>query len=156
MEEAQAEAAVRQLVGELRDARETLESAQRSVVGIRKLIDGYVELFPLLEEVVAKEGGLEDDDGHPRGMDAAFEVLRLLPGKWQTVGRVAEALESRGWGPNSSNPANAVRTALERLYSNSRIEKAKSTTGQVIYRWPDTAKPVSAGGGYDDFADEPF
>ena len=152
MQEAEAEQAIRGLVQELRQARDTLEQAQRSVVGLRKLIDGYVELFPLLESVVVEEGGLEDDDGHPRGMDAAFQVLGGQTGTYMSVHGIVQQMERLGWMPNSSNPANAVRTALERLHASELIEKAKTTAGTVVYRKP---VPPSAGG-YDDFGEEPF
>jgi hypothetical protein len=153
MEEADAERAIRGLVVELRQARDTLEEAQRSVVGLKKLIDGYVELFPLLESVVVEEGGIEDDDGHPRGMDAALQVLGTNTGNWLSVLAVVQRMEGLGWLPTSTNPANAIRTALERLVSAELVEKGKTASGTVVYRKP---VPPSSPGGYDDFGEEPF
>src|ERR1700680_4520599 len=107
--EEQATESVRQLLEQLAEARSTVEVAQRRVAGLRKLIDGLVEIFPALED------SLPDDlDGaeapRPRGAVAATQVLAAHPGHWYTVSAVLHLLDERGWAPESANPANAVRT----------------------------------------------
>lgn len=144
---------VRELLDELREAQETREDAERRIVGLRKLIEGYIELYPLTESLV-RDGDLEEDEfaegDRPRGMEAAHRVLLEHAGNWYTVQAILDLLDRRGWAPHSSNPKNAVRAALERLVEGGVIEKSRGErTGNVVYSSP--APPA------DEFGDEePF
>jgi hypothetical protein len=150
MNEIEAGETVRELVRELREARETLEDAQRRVVGLRKLIEGYIELYPLLDAILAEEGADEDDSERPRGMDAVAQALTTRPDEWMSVMDTVELLNRLGWLPRSSNPPNAVRTALERLVEQDpeRYEKSKTDSGGVRYRLDTSA--------YGEWGKEPF
>ncbi len=157
MEEEEAEQSVRQLVIELREARETREDADRRIAGLRKLVEGYLELFPLLDSLITS-GDLEDEDDEfgkpirPRGMDAALTVLKDFANKWYPVSAVVALLDQRGWMPRSSNPRNAVRAALERLVETGAIQKGKATgDGTVIYRFLNQTPAPE-----DEFGEEPF
>lgn len=73
--------------------------------------------------------------------------------------RVSEAvaeLRKREWLPESDNPANAVRAALERLVANVEEDVFKGNEyGYVTYTYdPDRIRP-DAGPGYG-FDEEPF
>lgn len=163
MDEAEAKVAAVQLLAELRGAMVTREDSDRLITGLRKLVEGYIELYPVLETLV-EPGDFDDDDdfggpSRPRGMDAALAVLRANPGKWYPVSSVVELLESRGWSPRSSNPRNAVRAALERLVENKQVERNKDrNSGAVIYRVPPVVPPKAppARGGEYGFDEEPF
>jgi hypothetical protein len=123
---------LKQLAGE----REEAQRAERRAEGIRKVIDGLVEMFPALWEMLPED--LDgDEETRPRGSEAVRRVLLENRGDWFTVGGVVGLLGQQGWGPTSKSPANAVRTALERLVERDDIEKTRSTKGAVIYRLPE-------------------
>ena len=103
-----------ELLDELAAARSAVELYERRVIGVRKMIDGLVEMFPAVEDVLPEDYD-GDDEARPRGAEAAYGVMSDAPGTWLTVGNIVSRLEQRAWLPDSSNPANAVRTALERL-----------------------------------------
>jgi hypothetical protein len=123
---------VRQLLEQLRDARTAVEESKRRAIGIRKVIDGLVEMFPAAEDVLPDDF----DDGkppRPRGAEAVLRVIAEKPGSWYTVTAVVRMLHERGWMPESANPGNAVRSALERLVETNMALKGRSTEGVVIY-----------------------
>lgn len=136
---------VEQLLIQLDHTRRAVELQQRRAAGIRKLIDGLVEMVPALEDLLPED--LDDDEEpRPRGAEAVRRILVDKAGVWCAVAGVVDMLDRKGWTPQSTNPANAVRTALERLVEAKTIEKSRSTEGAVIYRHPKS-------GGYDE---EPF
>ena len=158
MDEAEAQAAVEKLVAELREARIARDDALRRIAGLRKLVEGYLELYPLLDDMV-EPGDLDDEDDNvrvtrPRGADAALSVLTERRGEWYQVPVIVDFLDNEGWMPRSSNPRNAVRTALERLVENGAVEKGNAAgSGAVIYRVP---PPDTDPANYDPFGEEPF
>lgn len=136
----------RELLAQWDDANRAVDREQRRAIGIRKMIDGLVEMFPAVEDILPED--LDDEDEpRPRGSAAVQRVLAESPSDWFTVPSVVSLLDRRGWAPNSSNPANAVRSALERLVETGGVEKIRSTAGQVIYRHPgganDQANPFA-------------
>lgn len=142
-----AETLVAQLVAQLTATRAEEDRLQRRAVGIRKMIDGLVEMFPATEDLLP-ENLDDDEEPRPRGAEAVRRALDEHAGEWYAVPHVADLLARRGWLPNSSKPSNAVRTALERLVEQGDIEKGRSTEGIVIYRRPEPPK-------YDT-GEEPF
>lgn len=139
-----------ELLTQLEDSRQAVERSQRQAVGIRKMIDGLVEMFPALEDLLPED--LDDEeDPRPRGAEAVRRILADRKGNWFAVPAIVDILDRNNWMPESSNPANAVRTALERLVEREVIEKGRSTEGVVIYRHPQPPPPRV--GGYDE---EPF
>lgn len=143
---------VGRLVKQLRQARTDVERAERRVSGIRKLIDAVVEMYPAAEDELPED--LDDDEEpRPRGAEAVRRVLDENAGKWHGVSDVVSMLEARDWLPDSSNPANAVRTALQRLSDRKVIEKGKGKRdGAIAYRIP---APPPAPPRYDP-SEEPF
>lgn len=140
---------VGQLLGEVDEARKAMEGAQRREAAARKIIDGLIELFPSAEDWLPED--FEDDGApRPRGAEAVRRVLvEMGEGRWCTVPAIVGMLDARDWLPKSSNPANAVRSALERLVEDGRIEKSKTTdSGTVVYRFPERK-------GYEE-GEEPF
>ncbi len=148
VDESTATAMTQQLLEQLQEAREEVEQAQRRVGGIRKMIDGLIEIFPAAEDVLPED--LDgDDEPRPRGTEAVRRVLDAQRGKWYAIPAIVSFLGQQGWLPESSNAANAVRTALQRAFEAGIVEKSRSTQGQVIYRVPAAKSP-------DDDEGEPF
>lgn len=126
-----ATAAVNQLVHELDDWIAKAEEANRRVTGIRTILAGYVQMFPALEAQVgplATHGTNEP----PRGAEAVRLVLQSDSGTPWTVSELVEALNERGWLPDSDNPANAVRAALNRLMDQDGSDVHKRRRGQYV------------------------
>lgn len=148
LDEENAMAAVILLVDQLDKARAEAERSQRRVAGLRKMIDALVEMFPAAEDVLP-EALDDDEEPRPRGAEAIRRVLAEREGHWYTVAGVVDALEKRDWLPNSSNPANAVRTALERLVEAKVLRKGRSAQGSVVYSYSKPAPDY-------DYGEEPF
>jgi len=122
-----------QLLDQLVMIQQVIDGATRRVAGLRKMVEALVEMFPALEDKLPEDFD-ENEPARPRGAAAAITVLRENAGNWFTVVGVLNLLERHEWVPKSSNPANAVRTALERLVEQGAIKKNRSTEGAVIYR----------------------
>lgn len=140
----EAEEQIRTLLNQHTKASLDVEVYQRKVAAIRKMIEAVVELYPEHEDLLPEDldGG---DHPRPRGAEAVRRVLEGQAGKYYPVSAIVALLGQQGWVPESANPANAVRTAAERLVDREVIEKAKAADGTVLYRFP----------GYDP-AEEPF
>lgn len=132
--EESAREAMEQLLAQLENSRRAVDLYKRQAAGIRKMIDGLVEIVPALEDLLPED--LDDDEEpRPRGAEAVRRVLIERGGEWLTVPAVVNRLERNNWMPKSSNPANAVRSALERLVEIEVAEKERSGEGAVIYRY---------------------
>lgn len=121
------------LLSQLVTAREAIVTGQRREAGYRKMIDALVEMFPELEDDLPAALD-EDEPARPRGAAAVLAILKDNVNNWYQVGAIANMLERRDWLPQSSSPANAVRSALERLVEQGLVQKGKSVQGAVIYR----------------------
>lgn len=159
MDASHAEAEVLKLAEQLAEQRQLAESATRKVAGLRTIIRGYVEIFPELEPLVETATAgipLGSDTATPRGAEAVRLILQAQPNVWFVVSELVQGLGQRGWMPDSDNPANAVRTALERLLSSPNSDIVKERRHQsVVYAYMpdrDTDPPVPA---YDS-DEEPF
>ncbi len=138
---------VRQIVGDLRselaDAKADRLEADRRVRALTKLIEGYVDLFPSVAkptDAPAIVGGgdieIDEDKDRPRGQEAVRQVMEGSPGKWWTVGAMVWELDHRGWLPDSGTPANAVRTAMDRVVvSEAAVKKDRGKSGAVVYSY---------------------
>lgn len=159
---------VKALVEQLTAQRELVRSATRKCSGLATIIRGYIEMYP--EELGEFREFVEFDWEYgaaprpaaaPKGADAAGRILQETPGYKYYVSEVVEALRARDWLPESDNPANAVRAALERLVAStdSDVSKYRTQDGKVVYFYdPDldrTPTPNQAPAGYDP-AEEPF
>lgn len=163
MEVGEADQTVRRLCAELATERARAEVAARNAAGLTKIIAGYVEMFPELQSVVDGDVNLfllGDDDERPRGAEAVRLILQERPNYWWWVTELVDEMRNRGWLPESENPANAVRTALERLIasSDSDVVKGRDSANKVIYSYrpddpPPTGRPVPSEPAYDE---EPF
>jgi hypothetical protein len=159
MEVEEAELLICRLVGELREQRLLAEKASRQAAALNKIIAGYLEMFPALGSLVDDDALLHleyTDDDAPKGAEAVRIILQESPDQWFYVSRLVQELRERGWLPDSDNPANAVRTALERLIntSDSDVKKGRDSNNRVVYSYrPDDAPPLPPAG-YDD--EEPF
>jgi hypothetical protein len=104
----------------------------------------------------------------PTTGDAVRLVLQEKPGYEFWISEVVNELRERGWLPPSANPANAIRTSLERLIAktNSDTYKRRWTDGTVTYSYMPDREAGSpriieggrnyAAGGYDELGEEPF
>jgi len=110
----QAVATVEQLWSDLEWKEEHLADLTRQVAGIRKLIATYYEMFPTLEARTNSRPPVVDQDS-PKGAEAVRRILQAAPGEQLLVSQVVRALADAGWLPESDNPANAARAALDRL-----------------------------------------
>ena len=94
-----AEELVIQLVVELTQARVAVDEHQRRAIGIRKMIDGLVEMFPATEDLLPED--LDDDEEpRPRGAEAVRRVLVDRPTDWLTVPMVVDLLRKYARGHN--------------------------------------------------------
>ncbi len=123
---------VGELLDQLRESRDAVDRHQRRAAGVRRVIGGVVEIFPALEDMLPED--IDPEEGpRPRGTEAVRRALDEHPGTWFRVAGVVEMLRINTWLPESSNPANAVRTALERAVEAKVAKKSRSTDGAVIY-----------------------
>ena len=134
------------LAAELAVAEELVERKQREIAGLRKVLAGYAEMFPdnavpILEQLL-QEVPAAVDDGRPKGAEAVRQILQDQPEVWFRVSEMIPMLRSKGWLPESENPANAVRTALERLVNSEESDVHKDRHGSaVVYSYrPDDAR----------------
>jgi hypothetical protein len=123
------------------DLRMEIARGEKRLAAQRKLVAGYLELYPSLAT---------EEAGVPKGQEAVRRVLTEAPGKWFTVAQVVDELTNRGWTPESDDPANAVRSALARVETSDPFHIQKRTSGRgagagVVYRYsPDPlTDPVS-------------
>ncbi len=156
---------LRRSIREREDAEEAVERGRATIESSRLIIRGLVRRYPELGSNVGDPADLwdhETEDGRPPGAaEAVRAALQDSPQEWFKVSELVAILRGRGRLPESENPANAIRTALERLVANdeSDIYKGKSaTSGAVIYCYdPDRERPsnAAAASGYG-FDEEPF
>jgi hypothetical protein len=151
MNQAEARQILEALRGELESAVAKRTDLEKREAAIRKLIDGYLELFPglashqTLMPLPAPVVSLR-----PRGQEAVLRVMEDSVGKWWTVGTMVHELEKRGWLPESEQPANAVRVAMERVVTAASPpyfkDKGASGTVTFSYRPFEAAHPGAANG----------
>ncbi len=139
------------------EGRTEIASAQAKVESAALMIQALIRRFPELAEETADVDGGDwgpETATHPTGADAVLPILQVDEGKQFTVREILADLEARGWLPVSDNPANAVRTALERLTkANDGVSKGRDVEGVVVY-WYDEPQPARDHGyGYNE---EPF
>jgi hypothetical protein len=128
------------------EAREAVARGQAIIESAGLIIQGVLRAFPELAEEEQEFGELwdpEQTDRPLRSGEAILQILQLQEDEWVSVQEMVEGLDRRGWLPEGENPANAVRTALERLVaSNPHVEKGKPyENGSVRYRFSDLPRP---------------
>lgn len=118
----------RQQIGELLPklalARRIVEDAERHISGIRQILQGFVIVHPDLADEIPAELLLTGPAvSNPVGGEAIRLVMRTSLGGAFTVSAMVDELRNRGLLPKSDNPANAVRTALQRLVDRGEVHK---------------------------------
>ncbi|MGA3215426.1 MAG: hypothetical protein ABSD97_07025 [Acidimicrobiales bacterium] len=118
-------------------AREQLAGAQVTLESTQLIIQGLLKRYPDLAADVQDVDLWEPAATRLRGAEAVLSVLQVEENQWMTVAAVVGALDQRSLLPESDNPANAVRTALERLVAaGSGVEKGRlNPNGTVVYRY---------------------
>ncbi len=123
-------------------ARRTIESAE---LMIRSLTIRFPELDE--KQLVSDQDPqpMPTSDLSPRGAEAVLRVLQVNENKDFNVADMVTALAERKWLPDSTDPANAVRTALERLLNSDTpgVKKIKRQ-GTVVYRFNEPIPPKEA------------
>jgi hypothetical protein len=160
---------VEALVAEWVVAQETASRAGKSAAALSQIITGYVDMYPKLRETAEvlyfdSDGGQHEairSPDAPRGAEAVRVVLQETPNSWWYITELVTRLRSRGWLPESDNPANAVRTACERLLATegSDVHKGRGmSTGRVIYSYRPDDEPWDGEvrQTYEASAEEPF
>ncbi len=139
---------VGQLTDELSQVRTMLVEGRRRAAAISKVVAGYVEMFPELGQLV-EEGSLlirperAAEPETPKGAEAVRIVLQSRPTYWWYISELVDELRGRGWLPESDNPANAVRTACERLLNTdgSDVHKGRGSSGKIAYSYRPDEEP---------------
>lgn len=160
MDEVEARELLRQQLAEFKAAQGMLTTARATMESSRLIIAGICKRYPNLETGVSMAELQADpwESGEkPRGSEAVLATLQVNENQWFTVAQMVQALDDRGWLPESENPANAVRTALERLVTakDTHVEKGRRKHDQtVVYRFTEMVddpweKPLP-GGGFDE------
>jgi hypothetical protein len=120
--------------------RAELVETERRGAALRKLVDGYVELFPDLADPI-HANAVAESETRPKGREAVRLVLMESPGQWFTLPYMLDELQRRGWLPESNEPGNAVRAALTRLVTDPDFQKQREhKSGAVVFAY----KPLSA------------
>jgi hypothetical protein len=134
--------------------RAEVQRLERRLDVLRRLIDGYVELFPELAQAVGQRPSVPTNitsapptlpaEERPKGQEAVRRILEDSERRAFTVPEVVEELRKRGWLPPSEDPSAAVRAALTRLTSTHPHGYQKGRhQGTVIYGYrlpPDPAR----------------
>ena len=160
MEYSEVEASVRKLARDRHEQSVLAASASHKAAALAKILAAYVEMFPELEEVATEVSGDElpgavAADDPPRGAEAVRIVLQDDTKVTYLVSEMVDALRNRGWLPDSTNPANAVRAALDRLASDDDSDVHKVRYGDRTVRYvydpdKDRSQPLPTRPAYDD------
>ncbi len=147
-----------QLAAEWADQQHVASVAAHRATKLAGIIAAYVDMFPELAPVVQEVTGQlptpgAEDSNAPKGAEAVRIVLQENVKVQWYVSEMVEALRERGWLPESDNPANAVRAALDRLSTDSAsdVHKQRYSDRTVRYVYDPDRDP---GPNYDD--EEPF
>lgn len=120
------------------------------------IIQGLLRRFPELRDLAPtadSDWEIRVNEG-PSGADAVLQILQVDEGQLYTVRGMVAALDQRGWLPQSENPPNAVRTALERLRTqNKGVYKEYNDEGVMAYCYREP-EPSTRGGYAPE--EEPF
>jgi hypothetical protein len=139
------------------EATTALQNAQATIESSQLIIQGIVRRFPELQDSATDWATFEPPDPveRPRGSEAVLQILQVAENMWFSISELVAALDERELLPASANPANAVRTAVERLVAaeDSNVEKGRRKNGTVAYRYHEP-EPPPAPPGYGD--EEPF
>jgi len=150
MEVGVAESRVRQLLIEIHELQQLAEAATRQATaleneatGLANIVRAYVDTFPTLESLLGNSSVPGPGGEAPRGAEAVRLILQAEPDREWFVSELVNELRERDWLPDSDNPANAVRTALERLISSetSDIRKSRTPYNKVVYSYSPDYEP---------------
>lgn len=155
----EAQALVRQLAQEWAEQKHVASIATHQAAALGKIITAYVDLIPELALTVQEVTGQQPpdsagDSSTPKGAEAVRIVLQENMKTHFYVSEMVEQLRNREWLPESDNPANAVRAALDRLSSDtsSDVHKQRFADRTVTYVYDPDRDPEPPS--YPD--EEPF
>lgn len=115
----------------LEEAMATVKRAMELRDGMAQIVSGLIRAFPELRQA---EDGIEIEVERPRGAEAVRIILEENPESGLEASSVVARLRERGWLPESENPGNAVRAALERLIISepARFGKVPGGRGEAL------------------------
>jgi hypothetical protein len=161
VEKAEAEEIYAQVRLERAGVLEEMRALERRLRAYDRLLGGYAMLFPELDEHPETENGtvrrvITDPPPRrrlrsgppPRGQDAVLAVLQdpKFRGRRWTVGEMTEELFERDWKPDSDQPNNAVRAALNRLRdTHPRVRRTRSDDGMRYWYVGQTTRELMPG-----------
>lgn len=161
MEFQEAKALVRQLAAEWAEQKHVASVAAQQATKLAGIIAAYVDMVPELALVVREVTGQvpapgAEDSNAPKGAEAVRIVLQENVKVQYYVSQMVEELRERGWLPESDNPANAVRAALDRLSTDSAsdVSKQRYNDRTVTYVYDPDRDRANPGPNYGD--EEPF
>jgi hypothetical protein len=160
MDEAEARELLQRTEREMSAACEAMRRAQVIVESSELIIRGVLRAHPELSqefELNIYETATEPETPL-RGSAAVLSVLQVEEGRWFTIHELVEEMGQQGLLPNSANPANAVRTAVERLVKSpdTNVWKGPVHGGVMAYRYHEPGsepEPKASSYAYDE---EPF
>ena len=138
------------------EAQMQMTSARAKSESATLIIQGLLRRFPELRDEAStadSEWEIRVTEG-PSGAEAVLQILQVDEGQFYTVREMVAALEERGWLPQSENPPNAVRTALERLRAQNKGVEKTYNQDRVMAYWYSEPEPNRRGGYALD--EEPF
>ena len=142
---------VRALRLERAELARDIHEKQSRLRALSMTLSGLYEIYP---ELAPKRSNSENSDlvnqkvsapgeqdravssDRPTGQEAVLRLLSLeqFRGRYWTVAAVVEGLTRLGWQPDSANPSNAVRVALNRLAeSNPQVTRGMGRNGHLVY-----------------------
>jgi hypothetical protein len=140
-------------------ARRQMDLAQQTIQALTRVMDGYAMLYPDLRETEADAGQQRllvgsaiakatTSTSNPRGQEAVLTVMKedgFANHRW-TIADMTEELNRRGWPPESENPENAVRAALNRLakIEGSGVVRLRTKDRGLIFRYRPEGAPQIA------------
>jgi hypothetical protein len=146
---------------DFQDAQVELEGAQATIDSTRLIVQGILRRFPDLvgDESWWWEYVPPEPADRPRGSEAVLQVLKVHEEQCFWIPGLVEALQELELLPDSANPANAVRTAVERLVADPESGVKKGRDRRSVFYWYSDANEevvdTSSQGGYG-FDEEPF
>ena len=158
MDSAEAQFLLERSLAERQQAQIAISTATATIESTELIIQGILRRFPDLSSMV-KDLETFGTDGRPserlRGSPAVLSILQVNENHWMTIAEMVNALDRQGLLPETSNPPNAVRAAVERLVisEGSNVWKDRDNSGTVIYRY---CEPERRSAGEYQYEEEPF
>lgn len=130
-----------QMIELLRDRDELqtdLRTLNAKISSINKVLNGYAELYPGIEERVRARWKEESDSSADqlKGQRAILQIMEAphFANTYWTIPAMRREMEIRGTLPDSDRPSNVIRAALLRLvHSDPRVVRGIGANGNQVF-----------------------